>query len=1287
MGLKEEVKEAELVVYGRGCPNCGGFISDRRLRLGVPCSSCLREIPKDRSVYRIYEILKSTGKVSKYEELYNFKRMYEDLIKFFKRCVGNEPWSIQKLWLKRIAKNASFAMIAPTGVGKTTFGAVVALYLAMKGFRSYLIVPTTTLAIQLEKKLEELSERADIVVRTLVIHSKLKKSEKKLREDMLKEKNSFDILVTTSNYLLRNPDKILKHDFKFIFVDDVDAVLRGSKAIDLIIKLAGYSDRDIELAFKVIKLKQELAYKGGEDYELLERIRKIEDYLDTKRRKLGKILIISSATGSPRGIRVKLFKELMGFEIGARPEFIRNIVDAFDYLNKEDPAKQVASVIQKLGRRGGLVYVPIDKGIEYANELADKLNKLGIKAEAMHSKNIKAIERFIADEVEVLVGVATYYGVLVRGIDLPEVIRYAIFVGVPRHKIGLKLKDVKAQDILRLLPILRDTVEDDELRRKLEGYMVRLRRMLRRAGSYLIQRLNELLASGEEPKTRTEKEFIDAFKLIKDLVSRKEILERILENPDIATVKEDEEIYILIPDAPTYIQASGRTSRLFLGGISQGFSLLLVDDERLLKGLERRLRWMIDDFSFKPLKEVNLDEIISKIDHDRELIRIIRLGKIPKFIAKEKVFELKTALLVVESPNKARTIARFFGRPSVREYGKLRVYEVNLGNYTLLITASGGHIYDLIQEIYSGVDNIFGVAYTLEGKNNIKFVPVYTTLKRCLDKGHQFAIEPPPGEKLRCPSCQSDKIYDAYTAVEAIRDVALEVDEILVGTDPDTEGEKIAFDIVNITLPYNNNVKRIEFHEVTRRAIINAINNPRDINLNLVKAQLIRRIEDRWIGFSLSKQLQTEFWQQFCGKLDKLQHMMGMPDVSFKGYRELCQMYRDRYRNLSAGRVQTPVLGWVIDAYEKYKASHRYYIVFSINGNRIEVPIKDDSLARRIKKVKDKEAIIKVTNVKFTEEELGPLPPYTTDAALSDINSRLRIPSAQAMKILQDLFEMGFITYHRTDSTRISEVGIGVAREYLSEELGDRMKEYFYPRRWGEGGAHEGIRPTRPIDAATLRKLISEGIIEPVRRLTRDHYRVYDLIFRRFIASQCRAAKVVKEDVEAEVVARLGGGEEVNLGKIVFSIYTNIVFDGFLRYYSYIKVTPELNVGTYRAEDVVIIRKSEHPLHTEATLIKTMREREIGRPSTYAKIVDTLFKRRYIHYRGKERSGGIVPSILGMQVYKYLMSKYRDLVSEERTRMLERRMREVEEGKTDYNDVVKELHKELENEVGIRIGV
>ncbi|MCD6341116.1 MAG: reverse gyrase, partial [Desulfurococcales archaeon] len=967
MPLRSEIREADLLVYGRACPNCGGFISDTRLKLGVPCTSCLKTRPKDTSIDGIYNELRRAGRLQGFHILYSIRKKYEEMVDFFKKCVGNEPWSIQKLWLKRIAKEASFAMIAPTGIGKTTFGIAVALYLALKGYKTYIIVPTTTLAIQLEKRIEEMSSRAGVIVRPLVIHSRLRKKEKEVRESQLDDPEGFDILVTTSNYLLRNADRIIKHDFKLIFVDDVDAILRGSKAINYILYMAGFNDDDIEKGLKIIKLKRELAYRG-EDPELLNRISRLEESLERKRRKLGKIVIIASATGNPRGTRVKLFKELMGFEIGARPEFIRNITDC--YLKpKGDLVDEVIKLVKMLGN-GGLVYVPIDAGREYAEQVAEALRKAGIAAEAMHSKNIKAIDAFVAGELSVLVGVATYYGVLVRGIDLPEIIRYAIFVGVPRHKIGLRLKEVKPQDVLRLLPLVRDALDDDKLKRKIDSYIARIRRTLRRLGSFALQRIDEVLKGKREPESTFEREFLEALNLLKELTKKEEVLNAIKQNPEVAVIEEGE-LYVLIPDAPTYIQASGRTSRLYLGGISKGLSVVIVDDERLLKGLERKLKWIIEDFSFVPLENADLKKVVEEIDSDRSMIRALKEGKVPKemLTRKGKMLELKTALLIVESPNKARTIARFFGRPSVREYGRLRVYEVNLGNYTLLITASGGHIYDLITDV-TDIPNIYGVAYLSKG-GEISFIPIYTTLKRCLDKGHQFTVELHEGTP-KCPVCGSSNIFDAKVTIDAIRDVALEVDEVLVGTDPDTEGEKIAFDIVNTVLPVNNNVKRIEFHEVTKRAIINAVNNPREVDLNLVRAQLVRRIEDRWLGFSLSRLLQTEFWQKFCKEI--------MPAPSYKEnikwYLGLCTENPLEYRNLSAGRVQTPVLGWIIQAYEDHIRSKRLYIIVDIDGIRLDIPVPEE-LRKELRLGPKSIAEVQVSILEVKEEvsELNPPPP------------------------------------------------------------------------------------------------------------------------------------------------------------------------------------------------------------------------------------------------------------------------------------------------------------------------
>jgi reverse gyrase len=399
----------------------------------------------------------------------------------------------------------------------------------------------------------------------------------------------------------------------------------------------------------------------------------------------------------------------MGFEIGARPEFIRNIVDTYEDVGSEGMEAAVLRIVKELGK-GGLVYVPIDKGIEYAESLAKYLKDNGIPAEALHSKKLSSIESFISGELSVLVGVATYYGVLVRGLDLPEIIRYAVFAGPPRHKIGLRLEGVRPQDVLRLLPIVRNAVKDDEIRRKLEASNVRLRRLLARGGQGVIQALNEVISGERKPQTRGEELFLDTYKLIKELLNDREIVESIKSDPNVAVMEEEGELFVLIHDSATYIQASGRTSRLFLGGISKGISVVLVDDPRLLRGLEQRLRWIFDDFTFKKLEDIDLRTVLREIDRDRELIRKIRAGEVPPEISRESPLKLKTALLVVESPNKARTIARFFGRPSMREYGKLRVYEASLGGYTLLITATQGHLYDVVTEINEdGVKHLHGV--------------------------------------------------------------------------------------------------------------------------------------------------------------------------------------------------------------------------------------------------------------------------------------------------------------------------------------------------------------------------------------------------------------------------------------------------------------------------------------------------------------------------------------------------------------------------------------------------
>jgi reverse gyrase len=279
------------------------------------------------------------------------------------------------------------------------------------------------------------------------------------------------------------------------------------------------------------------------------------------------------------------------------------------------------------------------------------------------------------------------------------------------------------------------------------------------------------------------------------------------------------------------------------------------------------------------------------------------------------------------------------------------------------------------------------------------------------------------------------------------------------------------------------------------------------------------------------------------------------------------------------------------------------------------------------------------------------------------------------MAIAQELFESGLITYHRTDSTRVSTTGIGIAKEYISEKIGG---EFFVGRSWSgkELGAHECIRPTRPIDVDDLRNLLNTGLLQLAIRVTPNHLRVYDLIFRRFIASQMRSARALKEKLRISIYLN---GKEEHAEEV--ERVAKIVEPGFTKVWGYIegREYQELAPGEYEITKVEYVKKVSRtqPLR-EGDIIALMKDRGIGRPSTYAKIVDVILKRRYALVVGK-RVRFVVPTNLGRQVYKYLTEEnreFRDLVSEERTRIVEKLMDDVEVGERDYLDVINELFNE-----------
>ena len=1213
-------------IYRGMCPNCSDRISDERLTIKNPCEECLSNTITAENYFELVasvrEALMKAETLKQWEELYRLEKGLRDVEELFEKATGFTFWSAQRTWVKRLLKGRSFSIIAPTGMGKSTFGAFMSLWHAKRGKKSYIVVPTTPLVVQTVKKIEAMREKLDLNLKLAYYHGNLRKKEK---EEMLAliESGDYDILVTSAQWLARNFDEKLKgRHFDFIFVDDVDAFLKTSKNIDRSLHLLGFNDEVIQKAWEIIRLKKGMArYLNGNSEDRNEKLnelnrqveelqREIESY---KRKNRIGVMIIASATGSARGDRIKLYRELLGFEVGSGRSALRNVVDSYLKPSK-DLKEHVEELLTKLGK-GGLIFVPVDQGVGYAEELANYLREKGFRVELASSKNKKAVERFEKGEADYLVGVATYYGSIVRGLDLPHLIRYAVFTGVPKFRFSI---DLERPTIYRALGLLSEVMDflNDEDRRKAERLYARLRRLIRNIPQFELLKIEEALAEGLPIDNDFHRRVLEVFRelveFLREVLRKEDVLKRLAEDPFVSLVEEGGKWYIEIPDVRTYIQATGRTSRLFAGGITKGLSVLIVDNEKVFNGLVRQMRWRFTEFRMVPFEELDLDEILRQIDEDREKVRLVMEGRISA-----KVKDLvKSALMIVESPNKARTIANFFGQPSKRRIGDLVAYEVSIGNRQLTILASGGHMFDLVtDEGYHGV--------LVERKDDLlKFIPVYDTIKRCRDCGYQFVDWEKKGV---CPRCGSKNVRDALENVVAMREIAQEVDEILIATDPDTEGEKIAWDIRNVLSPYTPNIKRTEFHEVTRPAILRAIEEARNVNENRVEAQIVRRIEDRWIGFELSGELQRVF----------------------------------ENRNLSAGRVQTPVLGWIIERYQEFREREVYFLGLTLeNGLQVTIELGKDG-----KDVEPPKEVI-VEEVHLEERELNPNPPYTTDAMLRDASTFLKLSAPETMRLAQDLFEAGLTSYHRTDSTHVSNTGIEIAKEYITQELGE---EYFKPRHWGEEGTHEAIRPTRPVDTGRLMQLIRDGIIQLPRNLTRNHYRLYDMIFRRFMTSQMVPAKVLYE--RAKINAKVG--------KVELEGYVEIIEDGWTRLRSPpMRQLPKLEPGARLR--VVESKKWKAPkvsLYTQGDIIALMKERGIGRPSTYAKIVETLLRRGYVvETKGRKK---LVPTEKGIKVYHYLVSKYRELVSEERTRELEEIMDAIAEGKADYQEVLNGLYSEI----------
>lgn len=572
-------------------------------------------------------------------------------------------------------------------------------------------------------------------------------------------------------------------------------------------------------------------------------------------------------------------------------------------------------------------------------------------------------------------------------------------------------------------------------------------------------------------------------------------------------------------------------------------------------------------------------------------------------------------LVIVESPAKAGTIQKFLGKDYI-------------------VKSSFGHIRDLHEN-------------SLSIDVNDGFKPEY-----------------------EIPADKKKVVAELKKAAGAAKTVWLASDE-------DREGEAISWHLYETLGLKKENTRRIVFHEITKNAILNAISNPRDIDMNLVDAQQARRILDRLVGFELSPVL----WKKIQPKL-------------------------------SAGRVQSVALRLIVDREREIMAFRKepYYKVealFHPESAPAGVTVKA-TLDRKLPDIETAERFLEgCRGARFTIRDIDkkegsrfPAPPFTTSSLQQEAARKLRLSVSQTMSIAQKLYEHGLITYMRTDSTNLSSLALGACKKYITDNYGETYSKtrQYKTKAKGAQEAHEAIRPT----------YIENTAIEG----TAQEQKLYELIWKRTVASQMADAKLMKTDI----TVGYDKGEET------FSVQaTEILFDGFLKLYIESSeepqeedeiLLPELSTGEIMEENGINAdcKFTAPPMrYSEATLVKKLEELGIGRPSTYAPTISTLTKGRgYIIKGDKEGEkipvtnlsmkngeisrvqkteivgagkGRLLPQEIGMIVTDYLVENFSDILDYGFTADVEKEFDRIAEGELVWNQVIASFYSPFHNKV------
>ena len=510
--------------------------------------------------------------------------------------------------------------------------------------------------------------------------------------------------------------------------------------------------------------------------------------------------------------------------------------------------------------------------------------------------------------------------------------------------------------------------------------------------------------------------------------------------------------------------------------------------------------------------------------------------------------------------------------------------------------------------------------------------------------------------------------------ISDLKKAAKKAETVYLATDPDREGEAISWHLMELLGLDPKNTRRVTFNEITQKVVRQSIANPRDIDQPLVDAQQARRVLDRIVGYQLSPLL----WKKVR-------------------------------RGLSAGRVQSVATRLVVDRENEIRAFvPKEYWSLDVNLERMDRPGSfvarywGDSKKRELENEAQVQAVVDaitgkaftVTTVKRAEKKRSAAPPFTTSTLQQEASRKLNMTPKRTMAIAQQLYEgvdvagegtLGLITYMRTDSLRLSDEAMADAAGFIRSRYG---AEYYYGKphvfktKSGAQDAHEAIRPTHvELDPERI-----QG------SLTREQYRLYKLIWSRFLASQMASAVYDTVAIDTECA-----------GHIFRSTHQSLRFAGFIAVYEEGRddegevlgsELPDLQEG--EKVRCAGLKREQHftqppARYTEATLVKAMEEKGVGRPSTYASIVSTIQDREYVNKVDKR----LVPTALGEVVTGLMLERFRDVIDVEFTADMESKLDDVEAGKQNWKDLLADFYKDFHREMvdaeaaleGVRIKV